>query len=343
MAQKRPIKKSSTFNRPKVLLDLTSFKEDLKEVAEDLAEDAFERQEKRRALNVHKEDVAKEAKRLLGDLPEIKFYLRAPGTQKGKTFLQLYRVLMDHWNQLDYDDPNKDPIWDVMTQLRNVRDESSEYQSFEEAKQETLKWAKNIFEDTKANGTFLVKLVQNAIDRIKFWKGYPVRIEPNFEKEYRENPIESFMVTLGKDAYFLAFLDGKKLALVEDVLDAKDPEFFKDLDLESNYFDLVRELEKPGSTRKQGKNLVLWTARPRKDRRLYHKATKVPPGIFLTTDPERAFGIAHDLKGTEKVRDLYKITINEKYLRKTLDTKRLQDYQVIGAQRVPVVEIELWA
>jgi hypothetical protein len=63
--------------------------------------------------------------------------------------------------------------------------------------------------------------------------------------------------------------------------------------------------------------------------------------IFLTNDPDRAYGLATDLGGGRQ-RDLWKVVINERDLIVTLDAGRTKDYQVVGqGATVPVKRMEL--
>jgi len=128
---------------------------------------------------------------------------------------------------------------------------------------------------------------------------------------------------------------------VDDVLDAGDPDFFSDQKVEADYFALVNELRHPGRSSREGKKvLVLYTARPAKDRKRYEKAKTLPNNIFLTTSPSEAEGYKMDFGGD---RDIYKVRIQARFLVKTLDAHRIQNYQVFGPSgKAPVVSISLY-
>ena len=111
---------------------------------------------------------------------------------------------------------------------------------------------------------------------------------------------------------------------------------------QSQYQNLVMELKKPGSTSRAKKvTLVLWTARPTKDRDRYEGARDIPSNIFLSSSSQDAWGLAHDLGGNE-VRDLWRVEIDASNVIQTLDTGRIRQYQTTGMGRVPVKRTELY-
>lgn len=127
---------------------------------------------------------------------------------------------------------------------------------------------------------------------------------------------------------------------VDDVLDVGDTDFFHDQDVEVAYFQLVNEIRNPGSARKSGKAVRVYTARPKKDRPIYDGAKWVPSGIFVTNSADRAEGFGSDFGGTQG-RDLWRITIDSKHLVQTLKAGRVRDFQVVGRGKVPIKSIEL--
>lgn len=127
---------------------------------------------------------------------------------------------------------------------------------------------------------------------------------------------------------------------VDDVLDAGDTDFFDDPELEAAYFAVVNELRSPGSSKRKGKMVKVYTARPKKDRRLYDGAKEVPSGIFVTNDADRAYGFGRDFGSTKEGRDLWRIVVDSKRLVQTLKAGRIRDYQLVGKGKVPIKEIE---
>jgi hypothetical protein len=128
---------------------------------------------------------------------------------------------------------------------------------------------------------------------------------------------------------------------VDDVLDAGDGDFFRDPAVEADYFGLTEELRTPGKARRLGNKVIaLYTARPKKDRHAYEHAKHIPNNVFLTTDPDEAWGYSRDLGGD---RDIYKIRIKHMYLVETLDVGYVKNYQSFSGQgnTAPVESIEL--
>jgi hypothetical protein len=93
----------------------------------------------------------------------------------------------------------------------------------------------------------------------------------------------------------------------------------------------VKELEQPGATSK-GKTLVLYTARPAKDRKQFEGAKKLPVGLFLTSTLNDAEGIGSDFGG----RDIWKVWIDDRYLMQMLNAGGVRHYQVVGREPAPM-------
>lgn len=117
------------------------------------------------------------------------------------------------------------------------------------------------------------------------------------------------------------------------------PIFFNNQQEQIDYFNLIKELKYPGSSSKTGNFLILYTARPKKDRDIYYNAKTLPANIFLTNSYSHAEGIAFDLSEKDEPRDIWKVKINEKYLIKTLDGP-IKYYQVIK-DNAPIEYIKL--
>jgi len=184
--------------------------------------------------------------------------------------------------------------------------------------------------------------VMKAVRRLEEWGGTKITVTPQYtyhdEEKWRRlnddllDPVDGSVVRLwpknksNDDAQFTLFWDDT----VEDVLDARDTDFFPagEETLEQDYFSLVAELKSPGSSRKPGKKLTLYTARPSGDRSQYKNAKKLPSGLFLTSSMSRAEGIAVDLKGAG-TRDLWAVVIDSRYLHQTLNAGWVSDYQIV--------------
>jgi len=222
--------------------------------------------------------------------------------------------------------------------------------------EELVQKKNNIYteEDAKEDATRLVKetfmnmqklqqLIQQTISRIPNWNNSPIRIvvekyDPSLS--YEINSEDSATIEVGNQSAWggvasFSYFGGEKPE-IDDVLEAGDDDFFTENATQSDYFNLIRELRSPGSSQ-QGKNLLLYTARPSKDRQLFENATTVPGNLFLTNNADRAFGIGVDFGG----RDVWAIKINEKYLTETLSAGYVKDYQITGGSNVPVVQTRL--
>lgn len=192
---------------------------------------------------------------------------------------------------------------------------------------------------TSSNMQIVKNFIAEAILRINNWNNSQVTIEArevNKDDKYLE-PVSDATIYIGTGDYsplFTFFIDKDKIH-IDDIFEAGDMDYFSDHRIQQDYFNLIFELQKPGSTSKDGKTLTLYTARPKKDRKIYENATSIPSNIFLTNNVDSAFGIGQDMGD----RDVWKIKINEKHLIQTLDGTEKQ-YQVIGNGNVPVKSIE---
>ena len=249
----------------------------------------------------------------------------------------------------ELDDEQQEKLYGMRRTIMDFHEQDKEEKTADEIKTDYLESWKKTLNQSLENAEKAKKLVSSAISRIEGWGNTPVIIElpKKTERDDWYDPNGTLSVKIGKGRRapdFTLFINNEtgNFEDIGDVIEANDPDFFGDPIQQKNYFDLIAELEKPGSTKKPGKKLRLYTARPVKDRRLYTNAKKVPVGIFLTSDPDRAMGIAGDLSGREKRRDLWSVRIDSRYLVKTLDTGRIKDYQVVGGHKtVPVFSMEL--
>jgi hypothetical protein len=203
---------------------------------------------------------------------------------------------------------------------------------------------KRILKETAQAQGKVMQDVKSAISRVEQWNGSPIRIVPMVSStEYGDsnylNAATSAHVYVGDDAGFTYFAAHN----LDDILDAGDRDFFRDPKVEQDYFNLVRELQQPGSTSKPGKLLTLYTARPVKDRKqLEHAAQqkKLPNNIFLTDSVGEAEGYAAEYPP----RDIWKVKIYEKYVTTTQQRGGMAagNYQTMGpGGHAPVKEMIL--
>jgi hypothetical protein len=197
--------------------------------------------------------------------------------------------------------------------------------------------------ESHRNLSQIAENVKAAIARIPDWGGIHVVVKAmSFDKSQELRPITYAEIEMQTGNLPLSFTyftaeDGK--IEIDDILEAGDDDFFTDSKMQSNYFNLIQELKNPGASTKKGKVLTLYTARPVQDRKLYDNAKEIPVGLFLTSKIDSAEGIGRDMGG----RDIWKIKIDSRYLMMTLNTLTEKQYQVVGANKVPVIRMELIA
>lgn len=205
----------------------------------------------------------------------------------------------------------------------------------------------NLFEEAmkkvKDQADAVLKQVRDAANRAPNFQTKLCLIEPHFNKD-AEDPADVpgvYQVQLGRDTYspgFTLFVETSgKITEVEDVLQGGDTDFFQDNEAQQDYFNLIHEIQNPGSTQR-GKWIKVYTARPIKDRHVYQGAHNIPANIFMATTLDEAEGLAQELPGHGS-RDVWSMMVNTKDVIKTLDQGRLKHYQAVRS--TPVRNLEL--
>lgn len=186
----------------------------------------------------------------------------------------------------------------------------------------------------------LKAMIEQAISRIANWGNPPVIISPSVASSqyggYEIAPTSSASVSLNVGSYppqFSIFQDENRFE-IDDVLEGGEPDFFETPQVQSDYFNLINELRKPGST-SRGRNLILYTARPVADRQQFISQKTLPVNVFLSNDYSDVEGISRDFGK----RDIWKVRIDSRYLTQTLDGK-VKHYQ-ITVPNAPVMSLEL--
>jgi len=241
---------------------------------------------------------------------------------------KVYEMLKEYANHLEYTIEGRQP-WDKATVQKEVV---------------------RLVKDTYANMQKVRQMVAEAVSRIQDWQSWPIVIiaaRPIKDNDYLsigETDATIEMITGSSDnPNFTLFVHEDGTLEAEDVLDGGDDWFFPEGKGQKNYFDLISEITKPGSSNRPGKTIRVFTARPVQDRSVYEGAAAVPANIFVTSNPSSAEGIAMDLGGSEGRRDVWMMLIDSRYLRKTLDTGMEQQYQVMGQGQVPVARLSLYS
>lgn len=198
-------------------------------------------------------------------------------------------------------------------------------------------------ENTQKNVNIVSQKIQSSISQAK-WNGSQVVIEISpIDKDTDYDTIpqgqDAFSINVGRGKYatpyFTLWLEGEQF-IVEDVLEGGDTDYFTSDKLQEDYFSLVGQLKD-----KEDKEIMLYTARPVKDRESIMENNALPPNTFLTSSFDRAQGIASDLAGDEKERDVWKVKINTQHLNQTLDSPFAKGYQIISSEWVPVRQLRL--
>lgn len=246
--------------------------------------------------------------------------------------------IVNYKKNLKYDDPRYQYLKQLYKFLIDYADFKDKYYLFSEEDAKNLK--NTLIRQTYKNMENIAELIKNRINAIN-WNGSTITIQAiPHDKENMMEPQTDAWVTVGpSDATFTLFIDDN--IIVDDILDAEETDFFPNNQVKMDYFNLVKEIQSPGSHQSKGKILTLYTARPIKDREFYQNTNEIPSNIYLTNNYSRVQGIASDLAGSDKMRDIWKVRIRDKYLIPTLETPSEKDYQTIGETSVPVESMTL--
>jgi len=305
----------------------------------------------------------REAEKLIDSIHERKYQVSMfkpePFFQEIKTNLATYplidnllRALYAKNTRYIYDQMEKLRKWlfdQPYSQSEKMRDSARKIYTYldtleagRESKEEDIHQLVNkTITGTKQNMEKIKQIIEGAISRISMWHDSPINVDAHYSESQDGilfEPGDGAQIEVGKGDMSPSFtffqIEGK--IVIDDVLDGGDPDFFTTTELQSDYFNLVNELRKPGSTN-ISKTLTLYTARPTKDRNLYMNATTVP-SIFLTNKESHAEDLARDLPGGK--RDIWKIRIDSRYVTQTLDYQGIKEYQ-ITTPNAPVKSIQL--
>lgn len=315
-------------------VDMKRFEHELKEYAEDLIDSSIRRVERAKAAGHDPSKLAARAQEFLGPSGDID-RLRMGDV---RAVYPVFKALID----VSLKDLVPREKWDDLVKLRSdimAWEDATTEESPEKIRNDITIGINDNIQKSKKNAARVLAQIKSAIQRMKLPMSSPIVIRPSRSSDSGGDAAETFHVVVGQhDAGFTVFTKDGQIELIDDVLEGGDTDFFKDPMEQAVYFDLVKELRNPGSTSRSGKMLTLWTARPSKDRSRYEGARTVPTNIFLTNDPDRAFGLSLDLGGT---RDVWKVVIDENYLVETLHAGHIRDYQVVGGASVPVKKLIL--
>lgn len=251
-------------------------------------------------------------------------------------------------------------IEEIHSKSISIKIYTSDYEEYMNEEFEELKryneikktpWSDEEYQDTKKELTTIISQTRkNLIEfynkisilsskLLENWSESTIIIKPIIpsDKEFIFTPVNDFTVIVfnGVDGADFTVFDGGRL--IDDILDVGDTDFFQNQNLESDYFLLVNFLLNPNYEEKS-RIITLYTARPKRDKDIYLKTSKIPVGIFLTTNINDVEGIANDMQD----RDIYKIKIDSKFLTKTLQRNNLMHFQSFNpnSRFVPIEDIE---
>ncbi len=298
----------------------------------------------------HSEDQAARLMNYQIDLKEIDSALRQANYEGRDRLIQAILTKNQHRVKQAWDElykwgrgPGKESFNAIYPVAREIYDYALHLGGYKKfSREDADKWTRQILASTTSNMEYIAKDIKDAIGGIE-WHGSKIKITPNesFDQESQwedSSTTADIHVGTGVNPPFFMYFKTSEGAFLDDVLDGGDRDFFESPSEESDYFALVQKLRNPGET---SSLITVYTARPVEDRKVYQDARDIPPNLFVTTDIDRAEGIANDLTSKGGPRDVWKLRIQSKYLLNTLDTGRIKDYQVIGSGVVPIKNISL--
>jgi len=201
---------------------------------------------------------------------------------------------------------------------------------------------------TKMLGRFNIFLaliterIQIAIKLIDPWFNTNIQITINthdMRTQYEFEKTElTASVALDGDEDFEFYIDQNLQAEMNEIYEAslEEEDTIKDPRKISDFYNLYKKFTNPTQT--SPKALVLYTARPIKDRHVYSTTAEIPNYIWLTNRHQYALALANDFGGE---RDVYRVKILDKYVVKRLDDGSERHFQVItNNPTAPVIGIQ---
>lgn len=191
-----------------------------------------------------------------------------------------------------------------------------------------------------------IKYREDSYSKLLAYYAY-MENEDNFD--YEKYGSIHIQVGLNESTGFMvSILENGKIE-IDDIIESygtnEFEEFFSSNEVAQDYYNLINYLQNPSLlNNKSDKAIIVYTARPHKDRHLFlNSNNQIPTGLFVTTNFNSVEGLSYDLQGADKEpRDIYKIKIYEKYLIKTLETYNEKQYQIIYKEPfVPIISISM--
>lgn len=306
-----------------ISVDLSELQKVFKNLIESLID--FSRKRQQQVASFKPEEFLKNLQSTFSDYPLIRNLINALQS-KNHNYIFDQQGKFRAWQSKQPFDANKS----ALARQISIYNDAIDNQEFDP--NTYYEQVKVLLADSEKNMQVIKKMIEEAVSRIANWNGSSLIIEA-IDPQDMSGPVlqaaDDARIIFGNDEYAPSFTlfhhDGK--FIVEDVLEGGDTDFFTDHKVQADYFNLINEIQKPGSTN-TGKMITLYTARPKKDRQQYLNATTLPANLFLTNDYGHAEGLAIDLAGSDEVRDIWKVRIDTRYLMKTLDGP-VKYYQIV--------------
>lgn len=324
-----------------IIIDNSKYEFWLKNECEKLVNYITERQNELNQFYYNPEEIRNELLEIQIPQDEIDEFLNAVNNKEVDKVSDFLHNLLS--NRANYQNFSHD-LYHKLTLVEDLcENKQNEELNPEEMVEQYFKSYQPLIIETNQNMQKLKSIITQAIERIEEWNDSIIKIIPNgLSENYNELSAQTGAeIQVGNNTIctFTIFNDDDKI-IIEDILETgdvtEDEEFFSTSENKMDYFNLISELQSPSSTNKQ-KILTLYTARPTKDRNKYLNATEIPPNLFFTNKLSSAEGIAIDLAGNDdKIRDVWKVRINKKYLVETLNTGNEKQYQAIGTKPIPI-------
>ena len=107
-----------------------------------------------------------------------------------------------------------------------------------------------LLRETQSNMDRIANDIREVIAKIPNWYGTLVTVAAGFNDNLLDFDIESGStwanIIVGRDATFAYSLDAGDRVIVDDILEAGDSDFFRDVNLEQDYFNLIDGIRRPG-------------------------------------------------------------------------------------------------
>lgn len=301
-----------TAGNTNITIGYSTIEKALKQVAEKTIDRINEKKHQVSLFNV--DDFFKEISTQFADYPYIKNLLNALKSKNKNYIFDQYRKLSDWASQKSQDHRG------IVRKIFIYWDWMDNQEGLLLAEKDIENAYQKAMQDTEIEMNKIQNIIQSAISRIPHWNNSPIHIEAYYAENEQGIMLEGgngAEISLGTGEWnpsFSLFQIDEKI-VIDDVLEGGDTDFFENSEIQADYFNLINEIRKPGSTNK-GKTLTLYTARPKKDREQLINSPVLPKNIFLTNDFAHAEGLGIDLGGN---RDIWKIRIDSRYLTQTLD------------------------